>query len=72
MEKRMARTPEFRDDTLGNLKSFIDDCTCSMRAEIANAEFFIMALEDCTDSIKEWSPYLTDAELQRCFKAAKK
>lgn len=66
----MSRVPRYREDTKGNLRALLDECTATMAGEIRNADFFVVEFADLTNSVREYEELLTDTELARCFKNA--
>ena len=66
------RIPRHRDSAKGKVAVLIRECADLMRGEISRADFFIVCAEDCTLAHDEYSPYLTDSELTKAFRAALK
>lgn len=66
----MNTSPKYRADIAGNVAAIKADCVAMFRGEIQQADHFIVAHEDCTSTLGEYSQYLTDAELRACFKKA--
>ena len=64
--------PKYRADVKGHLREVMEDCVALMRGEIREADCFLMTAEDCETAQREYSQYLTQAELTRCFKMALK
>lgn len=64
--------PKYRADVAGNLAGIKEDCIATFRGEMNNADCFIIDMEDCENTMREYGDYLTVAELRACFKKAQK
>ena len=62
-------TPRYRADIKGEVRTFLAECTASMRGEIQSASDFILTPED-TAAWDEYADYLTPAEMRRAFRQA--
>lgn len=63
---------KYKADIAGDVAAVKADCVATMRNEIANADIFVLAWEDCENALREYGELLTEAQLKACFKQAQR
>jgi hypothetical protein len=67
----MARVPQYREDAKGNIASMKAECAQMFENVINGSDSFIMSVADFPSYVlDEYEPYLTDRELEQCFRKA--
>lgn len=61
--------PIYRDDVKGSLVGIKNDFVFALKSELRNSDTFLLCVEDA-GSYEEYAKYLTDDELQACWRKA--
>lgn len=65
-----VQAPKYRADVKGSLAVTKRECTDMFRSEMNQSDVFCLTPDCCESTMREYSDYLTAAELTACFKKA--